>query len=346
MSGEIDSEKPGVPEVSAGERLRAARERAGISIEDVASKLKLSVRQISAIEKEDWSALPERTFTRGFFRSYARLVDVDEASIDTSFAQQSSVGEMRTMPPGIGEVSADNTPARGVLSKWGIPLALAGCLIAGLAWFLLYGSPLPKAVSRLPIADVAKVAANQPVAQQNASLPQQTGQVPEKRNESVSDFLSKDTNVQGGLLSSAGLNPSLTLQSVPGERKPGDPAAVAAPSATPMQAAAASPPTPTPAPAIVTTPLATLPATADAPKLAPGQKRINLVVTGRSWTEVRSRGEVVSSETLSDTSREYALKPPLFFVLGNASNVALTIDGKPFDFSMHVRNEVARFRIE
>ena len=57
---------------TAGERLKQTREQQGMSIEDVAGKLKLTPRQITAIEAEDWAALPERPFTRGFMRGYAR----------------------------------------------------------------------------------------------------------------------------------------------------------------------------------------------------------------------------------------------------------------------------------
>lgn len=68
-------------EPSAGHLLRAAREGCGMSIEDVARQLRLSVRQITALEEEDYGKLPGGMFLRGFVRNYARLVQVDAAPI-------------------------------------------------------------------------------------------------------------------------------------------------------------------------------------------------------------------------------------------------------------------------
>ena len=59
---------------SAGARLRAAREAAGLSIDAVAQQLKLAPRQVRALEDDDFAQLPGRTFVRGFMRNYARLV--------------------------------------------------------------------------------------------------------------------------------------------------------------------------------------------------------------------------------------------------------------------------------
>lgn len=62
---------------SVGKMLMAARERAGLTIEEAASQLRLSVRQVNALEADDSSALPAPTFVRGFIRNYAKLLGVD-----------------------------------------------------------------------------------------------------------------------------------------------------------------------------------------------------------------------------------------------------------------------------
>ena len=64
---------------SAGQLLRAARLVRGMSVEDVARQLRLSVRQITALEEDDYSKLSGGTFLRGFVRNYAKLVQVDAA---------------------------------------------------------------------------------------------------------------------------------------------------------------------------------------------------------------------------------------------------------------------------
>ncbi|MDD4928126.1 MAG: DUF4115 domain-containing protein [Gallionella sp.] len=82
MEQEINSEaavvSDDVQKLSVGSSLRAARENLGLSIEDVVAKIKLAPRQIIALEADDFQALPETAFLRGFVRSYARLLQLDE----------------------------------------------------------------------------------------------------------------------------------------------------------------------------------------------------------------------------------------------------------------------------
>ena len=70
---------PGVvcePEVTVGDLLRAAREKAGLSLGDVASRLRMGVKQVRALEQNDFPALPKGTFLRGFVRNFAKQVGV------------------------------------------------------------------------------------------------------------------------------------------------------------------------------------------------------------------------------------------------------------------------------
>lgn len=62
---------------SFGARLAAAREAAGLSVGEMAARLRLHVNQVRAIEAEDLAQLPEGAYVRGFVRSYARAVDLD-----------------------------------------------------------------------------------------------------------------------------------------------------------------------------------------------------------------------------------------------------------------------------
>lgn len=62
---------------SAGYVLRTAREKQGLSIEEVVAKIKLAPRQIIALEADDFKALPELAFIRGFVRSYAKLLQLE-----------------------------------------------------------------------------------------------------------------------------------------------------------------------------------------------------------------------------------------------------------------------------
>ena len=60
-----------------GARLTAQRERAGLSVTDVAATLRLHPNQVRAIEQEDLGRLPALAYVRGFIRSYARVLRLD-----------------------------------------------------------------------------------------------------------------------------------------------------------------------------------------------------------------------------------------------------------------------------
>lgn len=62
-----------------GERLKQAREAAGLSIDDVAARLHMPARVVRSLEAEDWSRLGAPVFVRGQVRSYSRLVGLTTA---------------------------------------------------------------------------------------------------------------------------------------------------------------------------------------------------------------------------------------------------------------------------
>jgi len=66
---------------SVGERLRAAREEKGLSLEDIAAQTRIPRRHLEAIEGADWDRLPAPTYTIGFARSYASVVGLDRAEV-------------------------------------------------------------------------------------------------------------------------------------------------------------------------------------------------------------------------------------------------------------------------
>jgi cytoskeleton protein RodZ len=67
----------GTSQSSLGRLLTAAREEKGLNIEDVTKQLRMSAHQIKALENDDFRALPNPMYTRGFIRNYARLLQLD-----------------------------------------------------------------------------------------------------------------------------------------------------------------------------------------------------------------------------------------------------------------------------
>ena len=68
---------PVAEHVSPGQALAAARAALKLSVADVSQQIKYGVRQIAAIEADDYAKLPGTTFVRGMIRSYAKLVQID-----------------------------------------------------------------------------------------------------------------------------------------------------------------------------------------------------------------------------------------------------------------------------
>ena len=301
----------GAPITTPGESLRQGRERAGFTQEDIAGKLKLAPRQIAAIEIGDWAALPERTFTRGFMRNYARLVDIDPDSLglDQSQSQPNGANQLKPTPEAIGEIAREIDRNGFSAARWVVPLLLIAALAVGILYFQ-GGRWFGWDTSKILMASTSAVQ----VAAANKDAPA-VGKSAEPAASATALSPATDAlaTASGAVI------------------KPGNASTVFAPPAVVANADNAA--------------TALIPVAAALPPTA-GDKRITITFKGKSWTEVRSKGEVIFSETASPGVREFTGSPPLSFTVGNAANVVISIDDKPFDMAELTRNDVARFRVE
>lgn len=64
--------------LTLGEKLRQAREERGISIMEVSEQTRISPLYLEAIENDDYSPLPGGIFNKGFVKTFAKYVGVDE----------------------------------------------------------------------------------------------------------------------------------------------------------------------------------------------------------------------------------------------------------------------------
>ncbi|MDR4494013.1 MAG: RodZ domain-containing protein [Nitrospirales bacterium] len=58
--------------------LQQARKKKRLSLEDVASQTRIQQRYLEALEAEDFGNLPGKVFAKGFVRSYAKAIGVDD----------------------------------------------------------------------------------------------------------------------------------------------------------------------------------------------------------------------------------------------------------------------------
>lgn len=85
MSNQIQEPTPGAnpqPESGPGMRLREAREQAGLSIPEVAARLRLRTTVVEAIEREDMAALGAPVFARGYVDGYVRLLGLPSELVE------------------------------------------------------------------------------------------------------------------------------------------------------------------------------------------------------------------------------------------------------------------------
>jgi cytoskeleton protein RodZ len=95
---------------SFGAALAAAREKERLSVGDMASRLRLHVNQVRAIEGEKLEQLPEPAYVRGFVRSYARSLGLDPAPLIDDLNSKLAPDE-RSVVDGIA-TARDYSPVR------------------------------------------------------------------------------------------------------------------------------------------------------------------------------------------------------------------------------------------
>ena len=121
---------------SVGERLRVAREAKGLSLDDVARQTRIPVRHLEHIEREEWDALPAITYSVGFARSYANVVDLDGAEIGAEVRQL--LGGARPGSAAAAPLYEPADPAR-VPPRW-IAIAAAVLAVLLVAGYLIWRS--------------------------------------------------------------------------------------------------------------------------------------------------------------------------------------------------------------
>ncbi len=70
-----------------GEKLRAAREQKGFSIETIEEETKIRKLYLEALEKEAFTILPARVYAVGFVKRYAQFLDLDVEELSREFKE-------------------------------------------------------------------------------------------------------------------------------------------------------------------------------------------------------------------------------------------------------------------
>lgn len=329
------SPEPATDIVGVGEMLRTTRESRGLTLVDVAQALKLTQRQVEALESERFDALPGAAFARGFLRNYARLLGLDPEPLIDALAQTSGVGAPELAP--ISNAQGTLPAGDGALRPSAFPIALIALLLLVAVvggwyfdWFQQTDAPgADSAVIDTPVAPAALTPVIPPADNTPLVIPD------DAPSGSATDAVPPAP--------SSAVEAPAAAPTVAGVLAPPPPGA-----GQPAPATAAAPAAPVPAPPEAVAPAAATPA-APAPAVTPtSSNRLVFRFTAESWVEVRdASGEIIFSRTNRPGSvQEVTGKPPYRLVIGNAKDVELEYAGKPVDLAPYTKVSVARLTLE
>ena len=139
-----------------GEKLRQAREARDITISEVAEQTRISPLYIESIENDDYRILPGGIFNKGFVKSFAKYVGVDEQEALQDYSRLisehpgSPAEDIKTYRP---EVLTDDR-----VSSSSIPTIIVAVVILGLmTWGIL---ALVRYIQENPIRTTANDSSN------------------------------------------------------------------------------------------------------------------------------------------------------------------------------------------
>jgi len=311
---------------SRPERLREAREAAGLHIAALAAALKVPVRKLELLEAGRYDALPDLTFARALASSACRHLRIDPAPVLAQIPASPAPQLVPPSPVGVGSYRADGEAPRanpaGWLSRPAVLAAIALLLGALVLVFLPRAATPPTPVAVVEPAPVAPPATPAPASAEPAPP----------------------------VMSAPSAAPPGAEPAMPAPVTPAAPEAAATPPAAPASPVA-TPPAPTSALAPSSgqpnpgspsgTPAASNPAAASAATV------LRIEATGETWVEVSRAGGVPTQRLLKAGEHiEFNDPAPYAVVIGRAEAARVMVRGQPFDAAALARNSVARFEVK
>lgn len=97
-----------------GEHLKREREMRGVSLEEISAATRINTRFLEAIENERWDQLPGGVFNRGFIRSVARYLGMDEDALVAEY----DLDAKSNGNPNASARSASSVPVQQMPRTW------------------------------------------------------------------------------------------------------------------------------------------------------------------------------------------------------------------------------------
>jgi cytoskeleton protein RodZ len=332
-----------------GELLQAARIQAGLSIADVANRLRMGAKQVDALERADYAALPAGTFLRGFVRNYAKAVgvSVDEAlaTLERTHKNAAALAASIVVAPTIAASPINLHGSSQVLASPKARLLVAlvvVLLLAAAAWYWWANvRPYLADGGRAKPADTSVVGApanEYTLPQAPASTDAPTATINDQVSQPNLTPLAAVAANAASSVTPAGATPTDTL-------KKSDPNQA---SAAAVNVAIAEPTPPILAASrVISTPITSEPTK---PSRAIGETgRIGFTFSGQSWVEITdSTGRTILSRRYNaGETDEVGGRGPFSIVVGNATVTRMAYNGREFDLAPHRRGNstVARVNV-
>lgn len=320
-----------------GVLLRKARESIGVSVADVAETLNLPIKIVETIESEDYTQLPAPAFTRGYVRSYARLMELDADDLVRRYDDLVGVEEEQALVVLKTESSMMEAAQRHPGRVFGGSVAAALIAVVVVLWWVWPSEEAPGADEPVGVAAVesdASVAARREAATAPADALSAVDQASENQ---ATETQATQSLAQAPIATEPPPRPDATRPDVAdGDQVPDPEAAsqslavqeVAEPAAG--QSAVDEPESEAQTPAGR--------ALLDGDQLA-------FTFSDDCWLEVRDgMGRLIYSDLSRSGSRlELAGEPPFKILLGYAHGVELEYNGDMVAIAPHTRNNVANF---
>ncbi len=131
-----------------GQRLSAAREKWGLSVQEAAQCLNLSAATITALEQDAYERLPGKTFAMGYLRAYAKLLKLDHEQITARVCLENEQA---------CEILYAKMPVRRTVPHRGRPNKRGGGFFRILLVVVVLAGLIGFAVSQLPGPGVNKI---------------------------------------------------------------------------------------------------------------------------------------------------------------------------------------------
>lgn len=303
----------------SGAALLAERRRQNLSLGDVSRQLKLSVRQVEALERDDFSGYQGPVFVHGFIRNYAKLLALDPVPLIRAAD--------RLLNPAPVQVEAGPVPSRvrdaprGGKSMWPfVAGTVVVVLVAGLMFMKRGGNEPEQPQVQKP-----------PAREQRAAVPATN----EKRQPAARPA---DKPVAGKPVVDKPVAEKPVTEKSSAE-KPAPKKQVEDRGAAEKRVEASAP-----------TLQANLPRPISGPEaMGTGPRMsVRMIFDQDSWVEIKDRnGNTVFGQlNAAGTRRSASGETPLSIVVGNAAGVRLFQGDKSIDLVPHTRVDVARLTIE